>query len=182
MSPKCLKTKPTVRALRPWDKIFPLFKDPLKCCFLHKTFPNKVEMGTICSQTSLVAVQSLSSVQLFATPWTAAHQTSLSFTISQSLLKLIATELVMPYNYLVLCHLLLLLPPIFPTIRVFSSESALRIKWPNYWSFSFSITPSNEYFWFRINWLDLPVIQGLSRVFSSTTIRNRWFFSTQTSL
>ena len=111
-------------------------------------------MGNICSQTSLV-IQSLSSVRLFATPWTAAHKTSLSFTSSHSLLELIAIELVMPYNHLVLCHLLLLLPSIFPTIRVFSSDSALHIKWPNYGRFSFSITPSNEYFWFRINWLDL---------------------------
>ena len=86
----------------------------------------------------------LSCAQLFATLWTAAHQASLSFTISQSLLKLMSIEWMMPSNHLILCHLLLLLPSIFPSIRVFSSESALRIRWPQYWSFTFSISPSNE--------------------------------------
>ena len=90
-------------------------------------------------------VQSLSRVQLFVTPWTAAHQASLSFTISQSLLKLLSTELMMPSNHLILCHPFLLLSSIFPSIRIFSSESALGIRWPKYWSFSFSISPSNEY-------------------------------------
>ena len=92
----------------------------------------------------VVVVQPLSCVQLFATPWTAAHQASMSFTISWSLLKLMFSESVMPSNHLILCHLLLL-PSIFPRIRVFSSESALRIRWPECWSFSFSICPSNEY-------------------------------------
>ena len=90
-------------------------------------------------------VQLLSCVQLFATPWTAAHQASLSFTNSQSLLKLMSTESVMPSNHLILCRPLLLQPSIFPTIRVFSDESVLHIRWPKYWSFSFSISPSNEY-------------------------------------
>ena len=90
-------------------------------------------------------VQSLSHVQLFSTPWTASHQFSLSFTISWNLLKLMSIELVMPCNHLVLCHPLLLLPSIFPSIRVFSNESALCIRWPKYWSFSFSISPSNEW-------------------------------------
>ena len=91
------------------------------------------------------SVQSFSHVRLFATSWTAAHQASLSITNSQSLLKLMAIESVMPSNHLILCHPLLLLPSIFPSIRVFSNESVLCIKWPKYWSFSFSISPSNEH-------------------------------------
>ena len=91
------------------------------------------------------SVQSLSRVQLFATPWTAARQVSLSITKSQSLLKLMSIELVMPFNHLILCHPLLLLPSIFPKVRVFSNESALHVRWPEYWSFSYSISPSNEY-------------------------------------
>ena len=93
-----------------------------------------------------VVVQSLSHVQLIATPWTAAHQASLSFTISRSLLRLMTIELVMSSNHLILCHSLLLLPSIFPSIRVFSNESTLRMRWPKYWSFSFSISHSNEIF------------------------------------
>ena len=89
--------------------------------------------------------QSLSHVRLFVTPWTAAHQASLSITISRSLLKLMYIESVMPSNHLILCDPLLLLPSIFPSIRVFSNESALRIRWPKYWSFSFSISPFSEY-------------------------------------
>ena len=92
-----------------------------------------------------IVVQSPSHVQLFATPWTAAHQSSLSFTISQSLLKFISIEVMMPSNHLILCHSIFLLPVIFPRIRVFSSESALCIRWPKYWGFSFIISPSNEY-------------------------------------
>ena len=92
-----------------------------------------------------VLVQSLSRVRLFMTPWTAACQASLSITTSQSLLKLMSIESVMPSKYLILCHPLLLLPSIFPSIRVFSDESALRMRWPKYWSFSFSISPYNEH-------------------------------------
>ena len=109
------------------------------------------------------SVQLLSSVWLFATPWTVAHQASLSITNSRSLLKLISIESVMPSNHLILCRPLLLLPSIFPGIRVFSSESALRIRWPKYWSFSLSISPSNEYsglISFRMDWLDLLAVQG----------------------
>ena len=109
------------------------------------------------------SVQSLSHVQLFGTPWTAACQTSMSFTISKSWLKLNSIELVMPSNHLILCHPLLLLPSIFPSFRVFSNESVLRIRWPKYWSFSFSISPSNEYsrlISFRMDWLDLLAVQG----------------------
>ena len=109
------------------------------------------------------SVQSLSHVQLFATPRTAAHQASLSFTSSRSLLKLMSIESMMPSNHLILCHPLLLLPSIFPSIRVFSNKSVLRIRWPKYWSFSFSISPSNEYsglISFRMDWLDLLAVQG----------------------
>ena len=107
-------------------------------------------------------LQSLSHVWLFATSWTAACQASLSFTISQSLLKIMSTESVMPSNHLVLCHLLLLLPSIFPSIQVFSNESVLHIRWPKYWSFSFSISPSNKYsglISLRIDWFDLLAVQ-----------------------
>ena len=110
-----------------------------------------------------VQVQLLSHVWLVVTPWTAARQASLSITNSQSLLKLMSIELVMPSNHLILCHPLLLPPSIFPSIRVFSSESALRIKWPKYWSFSFNISPSNEYsglISFRMDCLDLLAVQG----------------------
>ena len=102
-------------------------------------------------------------MQLFATPWSAACQTSLSITNSQSLLKLTSTESVMPSNHLILCRPLLLLPSIFPSIRVFSNESVLRIRWPKYWSFSFNISPSNEHpglICFRIDWFDLLAVQG----------------------
>ena len=103
-------------------------------------------------------IQLLSCVQLFATPWTAARQTSLSFTICQILLELLSIESVMPSNHLVLCHSLLLLPSIFPSIRIFSNELALRIRWPKYWSFNLSISYFSEYsgqISFRIDWLDL---------------------------
>ena len=109
------------------------------------------------------SVQSLRCVWLFATPWTAAHQASLSITSSQSLLKLMSIVLVMPSNHLIPCHPLLFLPSIFPSIRVFSSESVLCIRWPKYWSFSFSISPSNEHpglISFRMDWLDLLAVQG----------------------
>ena len=119
------------------------------------------------------SVQSLSPVWLFATPWPAAFQASLSFTNSQSLLKLMSMESVMPSNHLILCHPLLLPPSIFPSIRVFSSESVLYIRWPMCWSFSFSISCSNEKIqdWFPLGWTGLISLQskGLSRVFSNTT-------------
>ena len=111
----------------------------------------------------LSSVQLLSRVRLFAAPWTAAHQISLSFTNYWSLLKLMNTKLVMPSNHLILCCPLLLLPSMFTSIRVFSNESALRIRWPKYWSFSFSISPSDEYsglISFKMDWLDLLAVQG----------------------
>ena len=114
----------------------------------------------------VVVVQSPSRVQLFAAPWTAAHQAFLSFTISRSLLRLrLSIESVMPSNHLVLCRPLLLLPSIFPSIRVFSKESVFPIRRPKYWSFSFSINPSNEYsglISFGIDWFDLLAVQGIS--------------------
>ena len=116
----------------------------------------------LCKQITVV-VQLLSCVWLFATPWTAARQASLSITNSWSLLKLMSIKLAKPSNHLILCHLLLFPPSIFPSIRVFSNESILRIRWPNYWSISFNISPSNEYsglisFW--IDLLDLLAVQG----------------------
>ena len=109
------------------------------------------------------SVQYLSHVQLFVTPWTAAHQASLSIIISWSLLKLMSIKSVMPSNHLILCRPLLLSPSIFPSIKVFSSESVLHIRWPKFWSFSFSISPSNEHSGlvsFRMDWLDLLAVQG----------------------
>ena len=126
---------------------------------------------------------SLSHVQLFVTPWTVALQASLSFAISQSLFKLKSIELVMPSNHLILFHLLLLLPSILPSIRVFSNESALHIRWPTYWSFGFSISPSHEYsglITFRIDWLDLLAVQGT--LFSNTAGQKHQFFGIQPSL
>ena len=108
------------------------------------------------------SVQLLSRIRLFVTPWTAARQATLSITNSQSLLKLMSIKLVMPSNHLILCRPILL-PSVFPSIRVFSTESVLRISWPKYWSFSFSTSPSNEYsglISFRMDWLDLLAVQG----------------------
>ena len=126
------------------------------------------------------SVQWLSRGRLFATPWTAAPQASLSFTSSQSLLKFMSVESVMPSNHFILCRPLLLLPSIFFSIRVFSNESALCIRWPKYWSFSYSITPSNEYSGLT-GWISLQS-KGLSRVSSNTTVQNHQFFGTQLSL
>ena len=112
---------------------------------------------------SFSSVQLLSHVQLFGTPWITAHQASLSITNSRSSFKLMSIELVMPSSHLILCRPLLLLPPITPSIRVFSNESTLRMRWPKYWSFSFSISPSNEHpglISFRMDWLDLLAVQG----------------------
>ena len=131
------------------------------------------------------SVQSLSRIWLFATPWTAARQASLSITNSWTLPRLMSIESVIPSNHLILCHPLLLLPLIFPSIRVFSNESALCIRWPMFWSFSFNIGPSNEHpglISFRMDWLDLLESKGLSRVFSNTTVQKHQFFCTQLSL
>ena len=128
-------------------------------------------------------LQSLNHVRLFVTPWTVACQASLSFIISQSLLKLMSIESVMPSNHLILCCPLLL-PSIFPSIRVFSNEWAPHIRWPKYWRFSFSISLSNKYselISFRLTGLTSQS-KGLSRVFSNTTVRKHQFFSAQSSL
>ena len=131
------------------------------------------------------SVQLLSCVQLFATPWTAACQASLSITNSQSLLKLMSIESVMPSNHLILCHPLLLPPSIFPSIRVFSNESVHCIRWPKYWnSASSSVLPMNIQDWFPLRWTGWISLQskGLSRVFSNTTVQKHQFFSPQLSL
>ena len=126
-------------------------------CSPHKT------LTTLLISYQFSSVRSLSRLRLFATPWTAAHQASLSNTNSSSLLKLMSIESVMPSNHLILCRPLLLLPSIFPSIRVFSNESVLCIRWPKYWSFSFSISASDDYsglISFRMDWLDLLAVQG----------------------
>ena len=137
------------------------------------------------SSVQFSSVQLLSYVRLFVTPWTAARQASLSITNFQSLLKLMSIESVMPSNHLILCRPLLLLPSIFPSIRVFSNESVLRIRWPKYWSFSFNISPSNEYsglISFRMDWLDLLVGQGTLKSLLQHHSSKHQFFSTQLSL
>ena len=135
------------------------------------------------SSVQFNSVQSLRCVQLIATPWTAVCQDSLSITNSWSLLKLTSIELVMPSNQLILWCPLFLPPSIFPSIKVFSNESVLRIRWTKYWSFSFSISPSNEHrglISFRMDWISLQS-KGLSRVFSNTTVQKHQFFGTQPS-
>ena len=129
------------------------------------------------------SVQSLSCVRLFVTAWTAACQASLSITNSRSLLKLMSFESVMSSNHLILCRPLLLLPSIFPSIRVFSNESVLHIRWSKYWSFS--IIPSSEYsglISFRMDWLDLLAVRGTLKSISNTTVQKHQFFSAQLSL
>ena len=133
------------------------------------------------------SVQSLSRVRLFVTPWVTARQASLSITISQSSLKLMSIKSVMQPSHLIFCHPLLLLPPIPPSIRVFSNESTLRIRWPKYWSFSFSNSPSasvlpkNIQVWSPLGWTGWISLQskGLSWVFSNTTVQKHQFLSTQ---
>ena len=138
-----------------------------------------------------IVVQLLSHGRLFATPWTAAHQASLSITNFLSLLKLSSIESVMPSNHFILCKPLLLLPSIFSSIRALSNESALHIRWPKYWNFSFSISPSNDYsglISFRMDCFDLLAVQGSQessltpQVFSNTTVKNYQFFGIQPSL
>ena len=137
-------------------------------------------MFHICRHSS---VQSLSDVRLFATPW--ARQASLSITNFWSFLRLMSIKSVMPSNHLILCHPLLLLPSIFPGIRVFSNESVLCIRWPRYWSFSFSISPSKEYsrlIFFGIDWFDLLAVQGTLKSLSNTTVQKHQLFGAQLSL
>ena len=139
---------------------------------------------TILSKVIVSSVYSLSRVWLFVTPWSAARQASLSITSSQSLLKLMSIKLVMASNRLILCHPLLLLPSIFPRIRDSANESVICIRWPKYWSFSFSISPSNEYSGltsFRIDWLDLLAVQGTLKSLFQYPVQKHQFFSTQIS-
>ena len=140
------------------------------------------EISSLSLSIQFSSVQLLSCVLLFATPRTAARQASLSITNFWSLPKLMPIELVMPSNHLILCCPLLLLPSIFPSIRVFSNESALCIRWPKYWSFSFNISPYNEYQdWFPLGWTGLISLQskGLSRVFSNIRVQKHQLFGTQ---
>ena len=135
--------------------------------------------------TDISSFQSLSHVQIFATPWTAAHQASLSITNSWSLPKLISIESVTSSYHLILCRPLLLLPIIFPSIRVFSNESDLHIRWPKYWSFSFNISPSNEHpglISFRMDRLDLLAVQGTLKCLLQHHSSKHEFFSTQLSV
>ena len=136
-------------------------------------------------QSSKFKFQSLSSDRLFATPWATANQASLYITNSRSLSKLLSIESVMPSNHLILWHPLLLLPSIFPSIRVFSNESALHIRWPKYWSFSFSVSPSNEHpglISFRMDWLDLLAVQGTLKSLLQHHSAKHQFFGAQFSL
>ena len=132
---------------------------------------------------SVSSVQLLSRVRLFATTWIASCQASLSITISRSSLRLMSIESVMPSGHLILCRPFLLLPPIPPSIRVFSNESTLRMRWPKYWSFSFSISPSKEHHWSHLEWTGWISLQykGLPRVFFNTTVQKHQFFGAQLS-
>ena len=139
----------------------------------------------VSSQLCYVQFSCSSHVQLFATPWTAVRQASLSITNSQSLFKIMSIKSVMPSNHITLCRPVLPPPSIFPSIRVFSNESALRIRWPKDWSFSFNISPSNEHprlISSRMDWLDLLAVQGTLRVFANTTVQRHQFVGTQLSL
>ena len=152
----------------------------------QRVLVSKYGNSTGCSQYSLgflplISVQLLSRVWLFVTSWTAALQASLPITNSWNLLKLMSIESVMPCNHLILCRPLLPAPSIFYSIRVFSNESVLCIRWPEYWSFSFSISPSNEFHLGLTDWISLQS-KGLSRVFSNTTVQKHQFFGTQFSL
>ena len=154
---------------------------------LQSVGPQRVDMTERLSTvalSSIVVIQLLGHVWLFATPWTAAQKASLSIIKSESLPKFKSIQSMMPSNHLILCHPLLFLPSIFPSIRVFSNESVLHIKWPKYWSFSFSISPSNEYSGLTSEWTGWISLQskGLSRVFYNNTVQKHQFFSTQLSL
>ena len=155
----------------PWGRVSGLF---WLCILTHHAIP-----------VQFSSVQSLSHVWLFATPWTAARQASLSITNSQSPPKPMSIVSMMPSNHLILCRLLLLLPSVFPSIRVFSSESALHIRWPKYWSSSFSISPSSEHsglISFRMDWLDLLALQGTLKSLLQLHSSKHQFFGAQLSL
>ena len=160
--------------------------------FLLSQFERSERLVNYCplwaSQVVISSVQfsrSVLSHSLQSIPWTAARQAFLSITNSWSLLKHMSIESVMPFHHLILCHPLLLLPSIFPSIRVFSNESVLCIRWPKYWSFSFTISPSYQYLGlisFRMDWLDLLAVQKTFKIFSNTTVQKHQFFGTQLSL
>ena len=147
----------------PWAQCFPISSPSSTSTCPQGRVTQTLHPSINAAFWVLSSVQSLSHVRLFATPWTAARQASLSITSSQSLLRLMSIESVMPSNHLILCRPLLLPPSVFPSIRGFSSESSLRMRGPKYWSFSFSIGPSNEHpglISFRMDWLDLLAVQG----------------------
>ena len=159
-------------SLPPFLLFLPLFISELS--FILETPPGML--------STFSSVQVFRHVQLFVTPWDVASQDSLSITNSQRLLTLMSTEFAMPSNCFILYRPLILLPSIFPSIKVFSNESVLPIRWPKYWIFNFSISPSDEYsglISFRMDWLDLD---GLSRAFSTITVQKHQFFDTQLSL
>ena len=172
------------------------FQKPRFCCYKaahirycgsNERIPNRILSQTLSDLPCFIqfsSVQSLSRVRLLATPWITARQASMSITNSRSSPKLISIQSVMPSSHLILCHPLLLLPPIPPSFRVFSNESTLCMRWPKYWSFSFNISPSIErpgLISFRMDWLDLLAVQGLSGIFSNATVQKHQFFSTQLS-
>ena len=171
----------------PWKpKIFPLwpFTKEVSCASFAQskaTHTHTIKQHNI----AFSSVQSLSCVPLFAIPWITAHQASLSITNSWSPPKLMSIESVMPSSHLILCCPLLLLPSIFPSIRVFSNESALHIRWPKYWSFSFNISPSSEHsglISFRMDWLDLLADQGTLKSLLQYQVQKHQFFSVQLCL
>ena len=181
-----------IRCFLPWST--PVHPSGTSYCqFLRRVSPPApICIHSLCSGftvylyflSTFSSVQWLSCVQLFATPWITARQASLSIINSQSSLRLMSIESVMPSSHLILCRPLLLLPPIPPSIRVFSNESTLRMRWPKYWSFNFSIIPSKEIpglIFFRMDWLDLLAVQGTLKSLLHTTVQKRQFSGAQLS-
>ena len=170
-----------------WKSVFVKDQLTILCCSVTQSCPilcNPIDWSMPgFPQFQFSSVQSLSRVRLFATPWVTACQASPSITNSRSSLRLTSVNSVMPSSHLILCHPLLLLPPIPPSIRVFSTESTLHVRWPKYWSFSFSIIPSKKSQGWSSEWTGWISLQskGLSRVFSNTTVLKHQFFGTQPS-
>ena len=170
-----------------WTTEFCHLKKSFMTCLINDVSPRGAGRKTffLFQFESSHSVQLLRGVRLFATPWTTAHQASLSITSSRSPPKPMSIELMMPSNHLIFCRPLPLLPSIFPSIRVFSKESALCIRWPKYWSFSLNISPSNEHpglISFRMNWLDLLAVQGTLKSLLQHMVQKRQFLSSQLSL